>query len=53
MALRELERVNNEDEAILSNSFEIDDDTDGQESVEKPSKKEDSGDESQPTLFDT
>ena len=36
MALRELERVNNEDEAILSNSFEIDDDTDGQESVEKP-----------------
>lgn len=36
MALRELERVNNEDEAILSNSFEIDDDTDEQELVEKP-----------------
>lgn len=35
MALRELERVN-EDDAILSSSFEIDDDTDEQELVEKP-----------------
>ncbi len=36
MALRELERINHEDDAILSNSFDIDDDMDEQESLEKP-----------------
>src|SRR5690606_29019340 len=35
MALRELERIN-EDDAILSNNFDIEDDIDEQDSLEKP-----------------